>query len=282
MSDPKVSAFNGTNFVEWRRSMELLLKDRDLWTVVNEGKAAQAEELKIEHKDESADLIKIRVKKLDERALAKIGLHLSGQYKSYIQKESSAQAAWKALIKQFEATSDIALGRCAKALANIKMKPGQDMDSYLSEARSLRAMFGDVDFEVPERTFCVLVINGLSEDYGSTLRSSLFMNIKTMTFLSLCEQLQNAAINEPSQRSDSVFYAQPRKNFAARSKGTMLCYCCGSPSHKAVRCPKRHAHSKEDDEDQVTMFVSAPEGVKGYSYVKTKNGLSVTQYDDVL
>jgi len=76
--------YAGEDFPGWKFNMEMLLKERGLWTVVEQGVEAEAKRymMKKKLKGDDMEAAMIVASEMNEKALAKIVLHVDERYQA--------------------------------------------------------------------------------------------------------------------------------------------------------------------------------------------------------
>jgi hypothetical protein len=96
--------YAGEDFPGWKFNMEMLLKERGLWTVVEQGVEAEAKRYMVKKKlkSDDAEAAMIVASEMNEKALAKIVLHVDERYQAVLRGEKLAKEAWRKLSENYE------------------------------------------------------------------------------------------------------------------------------------------------------------------------------------
>ena len=132
----KIEPLNGDNYLAWRRRIEWILDDLDLWTVAN-----GTERLPVPADPTAAtpaELANIAEwKRRDKKARKEICLRVSDEYLVYIDQVTTAPELWATLQTIFESKATVGITLLWRELFRTVAKDGANMEEHIRKLRGL-------------------------------------------------------------------------------------------------------------------------------------------------
>ncbi len=118
--------------------MELVLKKKGLWIVVNQGLDAASEAFCIKKGLKSEDPERkvvgpLHASEMNDKALAEIVLALDEGYQGLVRGTSNAKEAWKALCDNYQRSTTLNKLHLKQQLMELKMRDGDDMMLHINK-----------------------------------------------------------------------------------------------------------------------------------------------------
>ncbi|XP_054260035.1 uncharacterized protein LOC128984719 [Macrosteles quadrilineatus] len=153
-SAPGISKLKeSANYASWKFDMKMALKYEGLWNC-------------IEPRNNNTETTPLTVDPdKDERAHAKIAMHLEAAPKLHIRTAISAKEAWDILAKQYEVKSTNRRIFLLDQLLDLKLEVCNSMSEYISKFLDLNAQLADIEKPVDDEMKACLLLRGLPESY---------------------------------------------------------------------------------------------------------------------
>ena len=132
----KVDPLNGDNYTAWRRRLEWILDDQDLWALTNglEMEPTPASEDKVTTEE---GLAIARWKKKDKKARKEICLRISDEYLVYIDQTMTAPDIWTRLQGIFKSRAAIGVVNIRREFFRTFAEDGTNMEEHVCKLRGL-------------------------------------------------------------------------------------------------------------------------------------------------
>jgi transposase InsO family protein len=252
--------FDGKNFHLWKFRMQMVLEEKELWEVVEEGKAAGDTE-----------------EKKDRKAKAIICLSLEDNQLMIVKSASSAKEAWDKLERHYERKGLANKLFLRRKLFTTQMKPGDNIEKHVNQLKEIAEELEAIRSPVSEEDLVLVILGSLPEAYNSLITSlesradeNLDLDfIMTRLIHEECKLQEQSTTSGGSQ--DAALYSGQKKlarfkktnagrRFEASKKSEaqgIKCYNCGKLGHMAKNCRnqrKEEAHRAEQQKDVQFAF----------------------------
>jgi hypothetical protein len=176
--------YAGEDFPGWKFNMEMLLKERGLWTVVEQGVEAEAKRYMVKKKlkGDDAEAAMIVASEMNEKALAKIVLHLDERYQAVLRGEKSAKEAWRNLSENYEKNTAEVQMLLRDKLLNERMGVEENMEEHLNKMIKMADQLQKAGGKEDEKSVVHYILRSLPESWSSYVSS---MKLQGAEFLTL-------------------------------------------------------------------------------------------------
>ena len=209
----------GDDLHGWLKCIEWKMRETPgLW------KAAQTAPMESEVKSEDPNL-----ENLQAKAMGIIIAHTGGMIRTEIMRLDSPFEAWAHIQALNKDTTGI---ESCLALGNlVNVKETGDLGDYLRRFIQCRSRCIELQWDLDDKFYGVLLVNNLSVDYNP-IRSLLLGKGKSLTFTEARDSLY---AEETSNRSRE---AEDDARKTVETPSSVQCYNCLSTGHRSRNCPK--------------------------------------------
>ena len=227
--------YAGEDFPGWKFNMEMLLKERGLWTVVEQGVEAEAKRYMVKKKlkGDDAEAAMIVASEMNEKALAKIVLHLDERYQAVLRGEKSAKEAWRKLSENYEKNTAEVQMLLRDKLLNERMGAEDNMEEHLNKMIKMADQLQKAGGKEDEKSVVHYILRSLPESWSSYVSSMKLQGAEFLTLESVRRHLLTEAETRKQAKNERAAAMVAREN-----KPRKRCYTCGSTEHLAYACPK--------------------------------------------
>lgn len=233
----RVEKFTGESYHLWKFKMEMLLKAREVWEVV---------EVNMDVKE--MDAIERKAwKRKDEKALALICLTLSDGQLMHVHGASTAHAAWKKLKEVHERTGVASRLYLRRKFLTLRMEEGADIQKHINKIRELAQKLIAVGEKLGEEDLVSTLLYSLPESY-ETLVVSLeskeeILSMEDLTARLLHEEQRRKEAGKASdamEKSEKAFLSTGKHLGERKPKNKdRKCFYCGKTGHLKKNCWKQ-------------------------------------------
>jgi len=271
---------NGKNYVKWVQLAQAELAEMGVWTVTNEGidvekrhefiryicsrhdsekesvskRKSAGSEMKAKNIDDLDDdlakeLIEIRVKEKNAKALGILVKSINESYRCVIKDCETAHDAWKKLRLECKgpATSAISKMDLQKELFSMRLRDGEEVMTMVTRVGDIVSELKSMNFDVDEETHIGAILNALPSTFNSFVTTSRgLIQAKSLTKIAdlkanLLHELQLKSNTERKTMNNTrVALVSTAGNTTGRR-----CFNCDSPFHLANHCDKPKRECKQ-------------------------------------
>ena len=245
-----VEKLDGTNFVNWKHRMGMLLEEKDLWEVV-----IGEETLPSTASPQDQE----KFNKKQRKALIMITLSINDKELSHVRSCKTATEAWNKLVAVHEAKGIANRLFLRDQLRHAKMEEGEKMLDYITRVRNLVEKLDAVGMPIKDDEVVLTLLGGLPKSYTPlvvALESCSNLLLEDCCTRLLHEELRRHSRNEVGDGEAAFFGKQGRckegnrggnngrpqesnTRGASSASQPRLCFYCGKPGHMKKDCRKR-------------------------------------------
>ena len=237
----------GEDWMEWKYSMVLQLKARNLWGHVD-GTAVLAG-------SPSGD-VREKFELAAVRAHAFIVKALSKQVVSRVMSCDGPKAVWDKLLQEFEVKSVQNTMMLRSQVNRMKLNEGESLKSHIQGMKELYDRLAMLDDEISEKDQVINLLASLPTSYDA-LRSVLLCRGPSITWtevnqaLTLEEQQRELSARKLSEgkaeeKADvqGALRMEQTCHKCGQSEAEPTCYKCGQPGHFKRDCPQQYQRNR--------------------------------------
>jgi len=263
-----IAKFAGDDFAAWKFSMEMVLKKKGLWIVVNQGLDAASEAFCIKKGLKSEDPERkvvgpLHASEMNDKALAEIVLALDEGYQGLVRGISNAKEAWKALCDNYQRSTTLNKLHLKQQLMELKMRDGDDMMLHINKLVKIAEQLKEAQAEEPPESLMLYLLKSLPKEWDNFVAPMMLIidtldlpKVKANLLLEATRRKQTADARETKEEAmlskqggDEAQISRTRKSFAKsnwrrRGQRPLECYVCGE-GHRAAQCPKRFHKARQ-------------------------------------
>jgi len=167
-----IAKFAGDDFAAWKFSMEMVLKKKGLWIVVNQGLDAASEAFCIKKGLKSEDPERkvvgpLHASEMNDKALAEIVLALDEGYQGLVRGISNAKEAWKALCDNYQRSTTLNKLHLKQQLMELKMRDGDDMMLHINKLVKIAEQLKEAQAEEPPESLMLYLLKSLPKEWDN-------------------------------------------------------------------------------------------------------------------
>jgi hypothetical protein len=290
-----IAKFAGDDFAAWKFSMEMVLKKKGLWIVVNQGLDAASEAFCIKKGLKSEDPERkvvgpLHASEMNDKALAEIVLALDEGYQGLVRGISNAKEAWKALCDNYQRSTTLNKLHLKQQLMELKMRDGDDMMLHINKLMKIAEQLKEAQAEEPPESLMLYLLKSLPKEWDNFVAPMMLIidtldlpKVKANLLLEATRRKQTADARETKEEAmlskqggDEAQISRTRKSFAKsnwrrRGQKPLECYVCGE-GHRAAQCPKRFHKARQtaneaDEADESCHLVNEANKAKPSLYM---------------
>lgn len=229
MSDrPSFEPLGPGNYGTWAAKMKFYLITKGLWNAIVPGNLAG---------------------EMDQKALAKIGLHVSEHYLPTVTACNTAQEAWNRLAAMLASSSVPRALALLRELNELKKEPAETIVAYVNRARRIEQDLLGLQHALRPSELAMRLLAGLPHDYDmvvTVLESAPTLDLDVViTRLVETEAKLTRSLGAP-RTMDTVALAVHVKPRGGKAPGndTRSCWICDAKGHISRNCPQRAQGSR--------------------------------------
>ena len=213
---PMVDSLDVDNYSTWSNRMRAMLISKGLWAAV-------------ESTTPNVDQ--------DQKALAKIILHVKDYHLATVGSCATAKQAWDALKATHEAKSNARKLMLRRELTQLRMRASELLTVYAARLRTCKPSLGSAGDEVKAQEIALQFLAGLPHAYSmiSTVLTSSDRELKLDEMLPKLLPVEQQA--QPESSDEAALFAKKKRSFGSYGKGegsgptrqqeTRTCFYCG-------------------------------------------------------
>jgi hypothetical protein len=129
----QIEKLNEKNYRSWATTLRAILREKDLFDVV-EGKVKAPAELKDDASDEDHVAYDTALKAYQKKAFPACRIlisAISGRLMTYVEDEDDPAKIWTTLKDRFRPTTDITMAQALKSIITMRMAEDDDMEAHI-------------------------------------------------------------------------------------------------------------------------------------------------------
>jgi len=167
---------------------------------------------------------------MNEKALAKIVLHLDERYQAVLRGEKLAKDAWRKLSENYEKNTAEVQMLLRDKLLNEKMKAEENMEEHLNKMIKMADQLKNAGGGEDERSIVHYILRSLPEDWSAYVSAMKLQGAQSLTLENVKRHLLMTRKQAKIERATAMM--------ARENKPRKRCFTCGSTEHLAFACPK--------------------------------------------
>jgi len=196
-----------SNYQQWAFSIKMLLRLEGLWGHVTDSpfpasvqiSTATEDVTKSKPSGSSASDSELQLRLRDDRALAKICLHIHSDLYPHVSNCETAKEAWDKLATMFASKSLTTQLTVLREIVRTKLADFDSMQNYIAKVLSLSAQLAAMEKSLDDPFVAVLLLNGLDESYDP-----LIMALENSSTEITSDLVKNKLLAEDSRRQGNA------------------------------------------------------------------------------
>jgi hypothetical protein len=237
-----VPPLTSTNFPTWKFKMELVLKDRDLWSCVQPLPQSVPFDPSPQSSPPSVPAI---IPDKEQKALAQICLAVSEEIVPLVRPCKTAREAWAVICDQFEQKGMANRVSLKRQLFNRKYNEGESMQSHINNIRSLALQLEIVGAPVSPEDLAIVLLCSLPPRFDAFVVQMEGKAPQDITFNTVSSRLLGEferQVTQLQQLTSEPVYAHVAQTQRTRSRGAgeessrPRCSWCNRTGHTENKC----------------------------------------------
>ena len=133
---PKIDPLNGDNYTTWKRHLEWILDDLDLWPLVD-GTDKEPEPVDVRNPTADEKQAVEEWRKRDKKTRKEICLRVSDEYLVYLDQTMTAREIWMRLQGIFESKAAVGIVNIRREFFRTFAKDGANIEEHVRKLRGL-------------------------------------------------------------------------------------------------------------------------------------------------
>lgn len=232
----KVDPLNGDNYIAWRRRLEWILDDQDLWgiTIGLEKKPTPADATKVKPEE---DLAIAEWTRKEKKARKEICLRISDEYLVYIDQTMTAPDVWIKLQGIFESKASVGLTHIRREFFRTMAEDGTNMEEHIRKLHGLHQQLKARGQDITDTEFTNTLLTSLPASWASFITtinaSGIAITSETLIGRILDEDRSRHA-GSGRQTALKVQNSRTKTEQSGATKGK--CRNCGKKGHYVKDC----------------------------------------------
>lgn len=259
MGDQKLSIpfakLNNSNYSIWKYKMELYLIKEGVWETIAEDESDDDENTDDDTSTSttmSAKGLK-KLKKLDNKARALIGLMVEDDQLPYIRNEITALGSWNALKEHYEKHTLSNKVHLIRSICSLKLEENGDVEKHISRMSGLFQKLRDIN----EKKLCeswnvAMLLSSLPKQYDTLITALEARQEKDLTYAFV----QGKILAEYERRIKGQSKGSQFGNAMVATSNAFLCHFCKKEGHFKKDCERYKLWLAKQEEKQREANIS--------------------------
>lgn len=241
----QITRLNGLNYFMWRYRVQMLLKEKGIWSCIDTEKPTLS--------TGETDALKIaevtQWERNDEKALATIALTIDDGQIQHIRDATSAKLAWNALKQFHERDTPGNRVHVLREIMRSHVDETGDVEKHVSDMNELFQKLMSLGTEIkPEFFKCATLLGSLPKSYDSLITALDARKPEELTadlvMTSIIAEYRRRKERGNGSREEALKITTGSRKFL-RKKKEVVCYHCDHPGHIVRDCPEIKNKSKK-------------------------------------
>jgi gag-polypeptide of LTR copia-type/Pol polyprotein, beta-barrel domain/Integrase core domain/Domain of unknown function (DUF4219)/GAG-pre-integrase domain/Zinc knuckle len=228
----KIEPLNGDNYATWRRRLEWILDDQELWDITI---GTEAEPTPVDPKNvSSAEGQAIADwKKKDKKARKEICLRISDEHLVYIDQFMGSHAIWTRLQDIFESKGAVGIVNLRRDFFRTFAEDGANMEEHVRKLRGLGQELSARGQLITDTDFSNTLLTSLPDSWSSFITAVNAGGIAISSDVLIARILDEDRVRQAGSTRQTALRTQSRDDSGA-TKGK--CRNCGKKGHYVRDC----------------------------------------------